>query len=133
MKQPAQPAFKTPTITLDGKEYVARKRKMKQLRLYANALKDILPVINPLLTLGIGTGSPEDKMGGFFDAFGVIGEEENLNKCAGFIAATINHPEVTAERLLDELDGEEVIPLLIQCAAYVRTFVDMQVEKTPKK
>jgi hypothetical protein len=128
-----QPAFKTPTITLDGKEYTAKKRKMIQLRLYASSLKNILPAIQPLLNLGMGGGSLEQKMEGFFDAFSVIGEEENLNKCAEFIAATINHPEVSAERVLEELEGEEVIPLLVQCAAYVRTFVDMQVEQAPKK
>ncbi len=122
-----------PKITLEGKEYMARKRKVKQMKQYGRCLKEVIPAIQALLAVGIDFDSDKEieSIGKFADAFIIISEDENLEKCAEFIAATINHNEVTPERVIEELDGEDLIPLIIQCIIYVRTFVDMKVAQFP--
>lgn len=124
-----QPVIKAPTINLEGKEYTARKRKMKQLRLYGKSLKEITPIIKPIFELkSITSANAMEVIGDILES---LGEEDILNKCAEFIAVTINNKEVTAELILEQMDAEDLISTLIQCSIYIRTFVDMKLEQIP--
>ena len=102
--------MQAPTITLEGKEYTARKLKMKAWRQVVKLQKDLAGL----------------------DATTALQDEEIMGKMAGALEAFFNHPEVTAEKIMEDMDLADFVPAIRAVSVWVTDQVNGKVEQFPK-
>ena len=102
--------MQAPTITLDGKGYTARRLKMKSWRNIVKLQKDISNM----------------------DTAEIMNDEATMQKMAEVIATIVNDPEVTADRVMDELDLADFVPTVQEMTRWVTEQVSGKIEQLPK-
>lgn len=93
-------------ITLNGKEYTAKNPKAKLFRTITKFNVDY-----------------KDK--------NVLLDENALNALYGLIAEAMGHPEITAERIEEEMDMEDVMPAFHHLSYWVTEMMKGKVKQLP--
>jgi len=99
-----------PKIVLGNKEYTARKLKMKHWRATMKLQKDV----------------------GRMTTAEAMMDDAAMDKMANLIAVFFNHPEITPELILEEMDLADFVPTIKNITTWVTSQVNGKIDEFPK-